>query len=513
MRKECDAEIRLFVFSVLLKTFMKKIYANEKKFTDNFGRERIFNGLNIVDKSVYEPGVQHFSEPVDDKFLDFIRDKGFNLIRLGFTWAKIEPQPGKYNDEYLDEIEKILDRCAERGIFAYLDMHQDLYSYYNNHVGDGAPEWAVMSDGYKSKPTRFVWAEGYFFRKCVHRSFDNFWLNKKYMGKGLQEYYCDMWKHVADRFKDKPALFGFDVMNEPFPGTDGGKVFRMLVAKLVRVTLTDRKISRCKMLSDVLRKERRGHILDQFDADLFRKITSVGDDLIQKFDTGRYMPFLNKTASAIREVTDNGIMISENCYYSNLGIPCSNTPIQINGKREPQQCFAPHGYDLMVDTPAYKYASNDRVGVIFGEHRRTQERLNVPVIIGEWGGMSEGTDWFPHIRFLLDFFDSNKWSNTYWAYFNGLFEQPIFGLLSRPYPAAVSGNIIEYKYDRTDDKFTLTYEQKRDCASDTVIFAHKKIESVNTDCAYSIETVSEEFDTSRVSINSSIGTHTIEIQF
>ena len=109
-----------------------------------------------------------------------------------------------------------------------------------------------------------------------------------------------------------------------------------------------------------------------------------------------------------------------------MGIPCCNTPVTVNGEREPMQVFAPHAYDLMVDTPAYKYASNDRVGGIFAEHRRSQERMNVPVIVGEWGSFGDETDdWLPHIQHLFEVFEGYHWSHTYWAYIPGFFEEQI----------------------------------------------------------------------------------------
>ena len=141
----------------------------------------------------------------------------------------------------------------------------------------------------------------------------------------------------------------------------------------------------------------------------------AADVTVENFDKNRYSPFLCKMSTAVREVTDRGIMFMANNYYSNMGIPCCNTHIKTNGEIESQQVFAPHAYDLMVDTPAYKYANNSRVGMIFDEHRKTQERLQIPCLVGEWGSCAEGDGWYPHIRFLQDKFDSYKWSNTYWC--------------------------------------------------------------------------------------------------
>ena len=142
---------------------MNTIRTDSTRFVDELGRERIFNGVNIVDKSDYKPGEQKYAYTIDDELLSEFRDKGFNLIRLGFTWAKLEPTPGDYNDEYLDEIDRILELCEKYGIYAYLDMHQDLYSPKCN--GDGAPAWATITDQYEVKPIKGVWAAGYLWGK------------------------------------------------------------------------------------------------------------------------------------------------------------------------------------------------------------------------------------------------------------------------------------------------------------------------------------------------------------
>ena len=496
------------------RTIMLKITTFEKKFIDSDGRERIFNGMNLCDKGQYEQGNPRKVYAVDfyeDLFIK-LHAMGFNLIRLGMTWDAIEPEPGKYDEEYLDKIETVAELCEKYGIYFFLDMHQDLYGGPADAPADGAPGWACLTDGAKFKPTRFVWAEGYFWGKAIHNSFDNFWANKEYKGIPLQTYFCNMWKHVAERFKDHPALFGFDLLNEPFPGSDGGKIFRNLIFSIAKTVLTDKRCKKIKMIKDLLSGE-PAKVLSTFDdPSLFRKVTSAGDALIRKFDTGAYSQFINRTAKAIREVTDNGIIIMENSYYSNLGIPYSTPAVNYDGKREEKLCFAPHAYDLMVDTDAYKYASNDRVGSIFDEHRRSQERLDVPVIVGEWGSQAEGTDWLPHIAFLLDKFDSYKWGQTYWCYYHGLLETPIMDLLVRTAPVAVSGKIENYSFDRENDIFTLEYTQDKEYSLPTEIYLHKAAKNIECDGEYTLESVGDN-GASILKITSDIGNHTVKVTY
>ena len=322
---------------------MLKISTFETRFIDSEGRQRIFNGMNLCDKGYHVPGNERktYDVPFDENLISKLSGYGFNIVRLGLTWDAVEPQPNQYDEKYLDKIQKVADLCEKYGIYFFLDMHQDLYGGTVDTPADGAPAWACLTDGAKFKPTRIVWAEGYFWGKAIHNCFDNFWADKEYNGVPLQTYFCNMWKHVAERFKDHPALFGFDILNEPFPGSDGGKIFRKLIMNVAKTVITDK---RCKKL-EMLRNLVTGNAikcLDPFDdPSLFRKVTSAGDELIHKFDTGAYSKFINKTAKAIREVTDNGIIIMENSYYSNLGIPYSAPAVNYDGKREEKLCFAP----------------------------------------------------------------------------------------------------------------------------------------------------------------------------
>ena len=178
-----------------------------------------------------------------------------------------------------------------------------------------------------------------------------------------------------------------------------------------------------------------------------------------------------KAARATRKCGNEKFVFLENSYYSNLGIPYSCPRPILSGRTDNNVIFSPHAYDFMVDTPSYKYASNDRVGSIFAEHRRSQQRLGVPVIVGEWGGFTEGDEWFPHIEFLLDLFDSYKWSNTYWCYFGGFTDTEVYKkVLTRPHPVAVTGEIESYGYDRENKEFHLSFVQLEETKAKTEIF-------------------------------------------
>ncbi len=484
---------------------MDKIKTFKKILIDDKGRERIFHGVNFVDKSDYAEGKQ-IVPVLDEPMIQKIAANGVNLIRLGFTWAKLEPKPNEYNDAYIDSLANVLDLLEKYNIFAFLDMHQDLYSPKTN--GDGAPEWAVLLDGAEVKPTKFVWAEGYFWGKACHTAFDNFWANRKVNGRGLQEYYTACWTHIVQKLGGKAAVIGFDVMNEPFPGSSGGKVFKKIVSGAVKTILFDRNIKRTTLIKELFDKEDPiGKVLTHIEYKEFRKITSGADNLIYDFDTKVYGPFVSKVATEIRKYSDK-IILMENCYYSNLGIPFSAPPIKVNGERDGNQIFAPHAYDLMVDTPSYKFAHSGRVDGIFGEHKRSQDRLNVPVIVGEWGSFGDETDdWLPHIEYLFKIFEKNKWSQTYWSYIDGFFENRLMKVFKRLYPKAVSGVIDSYTYDLKEKTFYLDYTQDESACGETVIGTPFEIESVTVDGAPCNYNQGE----NEISITTAEGKHSVKV--
>ncbi|MCL2446809.1 MAG: cellulase family glycosylhydrolase [Oscillospiraceae bacterium] len=449
---------------------MQQIKAQGMRFVDEQGRERIFHGVNLKGK-VDGSNIAW----LDEAFFKRAAALGQRLLRLGVRWAQLEPQPGQYNEEVLKQYDQIFNWGEQYGVYIFLDMHQDLYGSFGGSCGDGAPDWATLSDGIKRKKTRFVWAEGYFWSRAVHRAFDHFWRNTPVHGKGLQDHYAALWQMLAARYGNHPALFGWNIMNEPFPGTPGGKMFRKLVAKMVRIGLVSPSLKRIQFLKKWRNPDKHGFKLDVLTPKVMAKVTGArsATKILYKFEQEHYGPFIAKMGAAIREVTPKGIIIFDQCYYCNLGIP-TKMPLP---QGEDQICFDPHGYDFMVDTPAYKHANNPRVGFMFEQMRKAQLDFGLPVVCGEWGGGGEGESFLPHIGFLMDLFDSWNWSNCYFTYGPALFNNPITRYLSRPYPWAVNGTIDNFNVDMDSKTFTLNYTPNAGDAP-TEIFLPDGYESV-----------------------------------
>ena len=439
---------------------MERIQVTHDRLVDAGGRHVLLNGINLVFKGEDTPGGRQYIGPWTERdFADFAA-WGFNVVRLGLIWDAAEPQPGRYDEAYFDWIGRMLDLCERYGLYAFLDMHQDLYGA---SFSDGAPDWATLTDGLPHAPEA-LWSDAYLSSAAVQRAFDHFWTNSPAPdGIGLQDHYAALWQHISRRFASHPAMLGYDVLNEPYPGSGGPQVFGALLgafAQEIRVrggpdlTLDDM----LAVFADPAEKFKALAYLE--DPSFYRRLAEAAEPLVAAFDRGDLDRFYNKMAAAIRAVDSQGILFRENSYFSNMGVTCQAEPIRdAAGRCDPQQLYSPHGYDLVVDTEAIVMASDKRVDVIFGAHRRTQERLQVPVLVGEWGAHGMHAGGLEHIDHLLDLFEANLWGQTYWCYEKRLREAPVLERLRRPRAQAVCGQLLRACFDRQAGTFKMDWDE------------------------------------------------------
>ncbi len=181
--------------------------------TDASGRVEVVHGINMVYKlPPYYPAAIGFGD--DDA--SFLHSIGFNAVRVGVIWKALEPQPGVYDDAYLAQIAATVGALARHGVASLLDFHQDLF---NEHFeGEGAPDWAVQTGGLPNPSLGFPL--NYLANPALEHALDAFFDDAPGPGGvGLQDRFAAAWAHVAAYFRGYPSVLGYELFNEPFPGT------------------------------------------------------------------------------------------------------------------------------------------------------------------------------------------------------------------------------------------------------------------------------------------------------
>lgn len=120
---------------------------------------------------------------------------GFNMVRLGIIWAGIEPGTLKANNpaictpglpqdphqwnpvtasRYLSKVQQTVDLLGRYHVYTLLDMHEDVYS--TGFRGEGAPDWAVCTNGLPIKTLPGRWSNNY-ASPSLNAAVRNFWKN------------------------------------------------------------------------------------------------------------------------------------------------------------------------------------------------------------------------------------------------------------------------------------------------------------------------------------------------
>jgi endoglycosylceramidase len=198
------------------------------RIVDAQGREVLLRGVNVnafVEYWQYDPAL-FTTYPFSEEDADRIRAIGWNVVRLALSWSRIEPEPGVYDESYLDEVEAAVRLLRSRGVYSIIDLHQDAWSATlaarpdepcrpaeEPAFGwDGAPAWATL-DGGRRRCTVMGTRE---LSRAVIEAFESFWFDEPAGdGVGIQTRYLAMLGHLAARFSRHDAVAGYDVMNEP----------------------------------------------------------------------------------------------------------------------------------------------------------------------------------------------------------------------------------------------------------------------------------------------------------
>lgn len=114
--------------------------------------------------------------------IQFIKRTGSNTIRLPFHYKIFTDEDYMgltTSQDGFARVDSVVNWCREAGLYLILDMHDAPGGQTGDNIDD--------SYGYP-------------------------WL---FESEASQKQFCDIWKKIADRYKDEPVILGYELMNEP----------------------------------------------------------------------------------------------------------------------------------------------------------------------------------------------------------------------------------------------------------------------------------------------------------
>ncbi|MNB85431.1 Endoglucanase precursor [compost metagenome] len=128
-------------------------------------------------------------------------EQGYNSVRIPFNWRVLmEEEPGiTWKEEGFRLIDRCLDWCEEYKLYAFLDLHG----------APGGQTGANIDDSVDDVPRLFTDTDSW--------------------NKGIA-----LWGQLAERYKDRWIVGGYDLLNEPIKTPSAGQDFDYLVPRLVQ---------------------------------------------------------------------------------------------------------------------------------------------------------------------------------------------------------------------------------------------------------------------------------------
>jgi len=395
---------------------------------DACGRVVILRGTNVESSAKGDSqGDDHLpaSGQASQKHLSSL---GWNSVRFLIFWGAVEPTKGRYDEAYLDVVEDWLDLYARQGVHVVLDMHQDIYGWKVH--GNGAPDWAVLTDGLEAKPP----PEGQpWYLAAVDPAtqvaYQNFWDPSRGHPE-LREHFLDTWRHVAERFADHPAVIGYDILNEP--------VFA--------------------------------------NGDLDATLAIQADAEAGRFHNTNLTEFSQQAIDAVRSADDDAwIMIEPTSLVNAFPYPGDLVAKDLHDPRkgEPRLAYAPHLYEPPVHDGNGYAVDSPYVGKWEGYRVREAEDLGATLYVGEFGGSPDNARMDQYLDDVLAMADRNMLSWAQWSWDPPADPEGSWSpvtvdgkltangeRLARVYPRAIAGVPEAFSWDPNTHTFRMTWRER-----------------------------------------------------
>ncbi|EPH44407.1 cellulase family glycosylhydrolase [Streptomyces aurantiacus] len=374
------------------------------RLTDDRGRTLTLRGWNVEDKTHH--GAEALSAITERHFAD-LRAHGFNFARLLVFWDDLEPKRGQYSESYLRKIRRILDWAHRHRVHVVIDAHQDVFGPAFGHRG--IPAWATRTDGLPFTPHPDDWFSEY-FEPAVQRAFTHL-----YEDADLRRAQARAWQLLADRFGRHPAVFGYDLINEPMGELRAGEDLASAARRIEATQLT---------------------------------------------------PMYNRLADAIRTRDRSNWLFVEPTPIVGEGVPTG-----LGRVRDQRVVYAPHFYNTAMEAGADYDPADGWITAYENAVTAYPREQRIPVVVGEWGPLNSG---LPNMRRFHD--DalasftrySSGWAAYVWCYGGGYCALDRDGRFrtnkertATPYAPAVAGTVRADTHDAAGGTYRLAYRSTR----------------------------------------------------
>lgn len=360
--------------------------------TDEYNRHFFPNGVVIVTENALGD-----LPDLTRKSYQRMRDLGINIQVIRLCLTRIGGWPGsEFNETFFERIDRHIDFGKENGIKTMFK----LTLYDQTHLFYGKPDteqWSAL-------------------------------MNNK---NGTTDKYIEAWRNIFIRYKDDPAIIGYDLLNEPLVG----------------------KTKPWDLYPEIFKN-------------------------VETFENNFFIPLYTKVIKELNKISPEKYALIQWWHYApvnhrKIGLP-SAPPIKgIKGKNI---YYAPHYY-------------GDNPGMMMERYLTDALRLGVPIIIPEYGAptfKATDTDIEAQMLYSLNFIKSVELYDRYciglvkawwcgsssfnagksdrtWAMFlgdshaEGPERKYIVDLMCRPRPLSVAGVVNSYNFDFANREFVMEF--------------------------------------------------------
>lgn len=124
---------------------------------------------------------------ITEEDICFLAARNFNLVRIPLNYRRFEDDcnPGIYREDGFRPLDRLMEWCKNSGIAVLLDLHAVQGGQNTTPPSDNTTGYALL------------WVVKDFQDRCIA-----------------------LWEALAERYRDHPALFGYNLLNEPITNQD-----------------------------------------------------------------------------------------------------------------------------------------------------------------------------------------------------------------------------------------------------------------------------------------------------